>query len=136
MSEEVAECKANASEEDTCLRSFTIGLPSSEPGILVWPCRNGSLDLSEASRFLRSLLPELGARQLQYVLSYLAALDLDGDGTLTFSELMTGLHALQVRAGTIATAAHKQQSSAPERRVHVDRVFIDTGSQALQIWFR
>ncbi|GIL82053.1 hypothetical protein Vretifemale_10957 [Volvox reticuliferus] len=58
---------------------------------------DGALDLSEAGRFLRALMPDLGSRQLQYVLSYLAALDLDGDGTLRFGELMTGLHALQAR---------------------------------------
>ncbi|GLC39247.1 hypothetical protein PLESTB_001651900 [Pleodorina starrii] len=64
---------------------------------------DGSLNLSEVSRFLRSLLPDLGGRQLQYVLSYLAALDLDGDGQLRFSELMAGLHALQPRGPNGAT---------------------------------
>jgi hypothetical protein len=61
--------------------------------------RDGALDLSEASRFLRTMLPDVGGRQLQFVLSYLAALDLDGDGQLRFTELMTGLHALQVGSG-------------------------------------
>lgn len=42
-------------------------------------------------------MPDLAGRQLQYVISHIAALDLDGDGQLRFSELMAGLHALQVR---------------------------------------
>ncbi|KAG2493237.1 hypothetical protein HYH03_008653 [Edaphochlamys debaryana] len=58
---------------------------------------DGALDLSEAGKFLRSLMPELGGRPLQFVLSYLGTQDLDGEGVLRYSELMTGLHALQAR---------------------------------------
>ncbi len=48
-------------------------------------------------KFLRSLMPGLGARQLQYVMSYMAQLDINGDGVLSFSEIMTGLHAWEPR---------------------------------------
>ncbi|KAG2427358.1 hypothetical protein HXX76_012552 [Chlamydomonas incerta] len=58
---------------------------------------DGTLDFGEVGKFLRSLIPDLGARQLQYVMSYMAQLDINGDGVLSFSEVMTGLHAWESR---------------------------------------
>lgn len=61
-------------------------------------CSNGSLDWSDLGRFLRTLLPEINGPPLHYVLSYLASLDLDGEGKMSFGPLLQAMQAVPVRA--------------------------------------
>lgn len=51
---------------------------------------NGALDGNELGRFLRRLMPDVGGEDVRY---FMTMLDLDGDGSLTFDELMTGIRA-------------------------------------------
>lgn len=56
---------------------------------------NGKLDAYEMSVLLRHVLPELAPLELHYVLSYLHAMDVNGDGELSFEELMGILRAVE-----------------------------------------
>ncbi|GAX77102.1 hypothetical protein CEUSTIGMA_g4548.t1 [Chlamydomonas eustigma] len=56
--------------------------------------RRGSLDPMGVAFFLRKLFPEMSGQEVQYLLQYLSSLDVNGDGLLSYSELMTSLHAV------------------------------------------
>jgi len=56
--------------------------------------KTGSLDPTGVAELLRELFRDLRPRDVHYLLQYLAFLDVDGDGLVTFSELMTSLHAV------------------------------------------
>lgn len=64
------------------------------PGLLP-SCRNGKLDFYELSLLLRQVLPELLPMEQHHVLSYLHAMDVNGDGELTFEELLAILRAVE-----------------------------------------
>lgn len=51
---------------------------------------SGALDGNELGRFLRRLMPEVGGEDVRY---FMTMLDLDGDGALTYEELMEGIRA-------------------------------------------
>lgn len=63
---------------------------------------NGTLDGNELGRFLRRLMPEVGGEDVRY---FMTMLDLDGDGNLTYEELMEGIRAC------MTTGADKSQAA-------------------------
>ena len=83
--------------------------------------RTGSLDPLGIAEFLRELFKDLRPRDIHYLLQYLASLDVDGDGLLSFSELMTSLHAVTPRTNSKIAGSYTQGFSKPKTSAYSQR---------------
>jgi hypothetical protein len=101
---------------------------------------SGSLDPPSVASYLRSLLPnELSPRDMHYLFNYLASLDVDGDASFSYHDLMVSLHAVTpVTLSSTVPRSHSQEGyrgrndplkyspqSEPNRSAHHHRSDLD-----------
>lgn len=55
---------------------------------------SGFLEAVEVGRLLRELVPDLTSQELRYLVCHLYAVDLNGDGCISFRELLKAMQAM------------------------------------------
>ncbi|PNG99551.1 Calmodulin-like protein 1, partial [Tetrabaena socialis] len=77
--------------------------------------RNERLEPSELARFFAAAVPGLRDEQLRYLMAHMVELDVNGDGTVSYEELLHAMRAAEVTRTPAEQQQQQQQAPQPQR---------------------